>query len=104
MTGLLDHAVETVRALPPDEQDDIARFVLQLAGNEQPVMHLTDEEKASFAKVARRGEAARREFASDEQGACHVGAVRSLKVRYTPSANAELGAVLEYFAEGKGLE
>ena len=65
MTKLLDHAVEPVRALLPDEQDDIARFVLQLAGNEQPVMHLTDEEKVSFANS--RGEAARREFATDEQ-------------------------------------
>jgi hypothetical protein len=65
VTKLLDHAVEPVRALLPDEQDDIARFVLQLAGNEQPVMHLTDEEKVSFAKS--RGEAARREFATDEQ-------------------------------------
>ncbi len=65
MTKLLDDAVEAARALPPDEQDGIARFVLQLAGNEQPVMHLTVEEKASFAKS--RGEAARREFATDEQ-------------------------------------
>jgi hypothetical protein len=65
MTKLLDHAVEAVRALPPHEQDDIARFVLQLAGNEQPVMHLTEAEKASLAKS--RGEAARREFARDEQ-------------------------------------
>jgi len=65
MTKLLDDAVKAARALPPDEQDDIARFVLQLAGNEQQVMHLTAEEKASFAKS--RGESARRQFATDEQ-------------------------------------
>jgi hypothetical protein len=65
MTKLLDHAVEAARALPPDKQDDIARLVLQLAGNEQPEIHLTDADKASLAKS--RGEAARREFATDEQ-------------------------------------
>ncbi len=65
MTKLFEQAVETARALPPDAQDDIARLVLQLAGDEQPAMPLTAEEKASFAKS--RDEAARREFASDEQ-------------------------------------
>jgi hypothetical protein len=65
MTKLLDHAVETARALPPDVQDEIARVVLQLAGAEQPATHLTEEEKISFAKS--RGEAERREFATDEQ-------------------------------------
>lgn len=65
MTKLLDRAVEAARALPPDEQDNIARFVLQLAGTEQPVMQLSDAERASFAKS--RDEAARREFATDDE-------------------------------------
>jgi hypothetical protein len=65
MTELLERAVQTVRALPPDAQDDIARLLLQLAGDEQPVMQITDAERASFAKS--RAEAARREFATDEQ-------------------------------------
>jgi hypothetical protein len=34
MSKLLDHAVETVRALPPDKQDEIARAMLALAGAE----------------------------------------------------------------------
>lgn len=65
MTKLFEKAVETARALPPEVQDDIARVVLQLAGDDQPSMHLTADEKASFAES--RGEAARREFAPDEQ-------------------------------------
>jgi hypothetical protein len=65
MTKLFEHAVETARSLPPDVQDDIARVVLKLAGDGQPGMRLIAEEKASFAKS--RGEAARREFATDEQ-------------------------------------
>ncbi len=40
-------------------------MVLQLAGDEQQVFKLTDEQKASFAQS--RGEAARKEFATDEQ-------------------------------------
>lgn len=65
MTKLFERAVETARALPPEVQDDIARVVLKLAGDDQPAMLLTAEEKASFAKS--RDEAARREFATDEQ-------------------------------------
>ena len=34
MCKLLDHAVATVRALPPAEQDEIARAMLALAGAE----------------------------------------------------------------------
>lgn len=65
MTKLLEKAVEAARALSPEVQDDIARVVLKLAGSDQPSLLLTEEEKASFAES--RGEAARREFATDEQ-------------------------------------
>ena len=34
MTKLLEKAMEAVRQLPPDTQDEIARAMLQLAGNE----------------------------------------------------------------------
>jgi hypothetical protein len=65
MTKLLEQAVEAARALPPDLQDDIARVVLHLAGNEEPPVVLSDEERAAinFSKAA----AARGEFATDEQ-------------------------------------
>ena len=32
MTKLLEHAVESVRALPPEVQDELARLLLQVAG------------------------------------------------------------------------
>ena len=66
MTKLLDQALEAVRGLPPDAQDDIARVVLQLASNDEasPVALLPEERAAlAISKVA----AAHGEFATDEQ-------------------------------------
>lgn len=67
MTDLLEQAVERVRALPPDQQDEFARVLFNLAGDEdaEPVYRLTPEETASLAKS--RAQAARREFATDEE-------------------------------------
>jgi len=65
MTKLLDRAVEAARNLPPDAQDEIARLVLQLAGNEEPPIALTAEERATIALS--KEAAARGEFATDEQ-------------------------------------
>lgn len=65
MTKLLDHAVETVRGLPPDVQDDLARMLLRLAGDDQPIVQLTAGEEASLAESLAQAE--RREFATDEQ-------------------------------------
>ena len=66
MTKLLDQALEAVRDLPPDVQDDIARIVLELAGSADlaPVA-LSPDERAAIAKS--KAAAARGEFASDEQ-------------------------------------
>jgi hypothetical protein len=65
MTKLLEHAVETARGLPPEMQDALARILLQFAGEDQPVIQLTAEERAALdiSKAA----AARGEFATDEQ-------------------------------------
>jgi hypothetical protein len=65
MTELLEHAVDTARALPPAMQDDVARLLLQLLGEEQPAIQLTPDEVASFAES--RAQASRREFATDDQ-------------------------------------
>jgi predicted transcriptional regulator len=65
MTELLKYAVETVGTLPPAMQDELARVLLQLAGEEQPAIQLTAEEEASLEESlaqARRGE-----FATDEE-------------------------------------
>lgn len=66
MTKLLDQALEIVRSLPADAQDDIARIVLQLAGVEAaaPVI-LSDDERAAIA--ASKEAAARGEFATEAQ-------------------------------------
>jgi len=66
MTKLLDQAVATVRNLPADEQDEIAHFVLRLAGaDDEPPVPLTPEEHAAItsSKIA----AARGEFATEEE-------------------------------------
>ena len=66
MTKLLDQALEAVRVLTPDEQDDIARVILQLAGNEDAApVALSRGERAAIEKS--KAAAARGEFASEEQ-------------------------------------
>jgi hypothetical protein len=65
MTQLLEHAVESVRSLPPEAQDALARFLLQVAGEDQSVIQLTPEEEADLAEAD--AEIARGEFATDEQ-------------------------------------
>jgi hypothetical protein len=65
MTKLLEHAVDTVRALPAEVRDELARLLLQLAGDEQPVIQLTAEERADLTDAD--AEIARGEFATDEQ-------------------------------------
>jgi len=65
MTELLERAVGVARTLPASLQDDIARMVLELAGEKLPPLQLTPEEEASFRDSL--GEAERGEFATDEE-------------------------------------
>jgi len=66
MTRLLDQAVAAARNLPPDEQDEIAHFVLRLAGaDDEPPVPLTPEEEAAVTRS--KAAAARGEFATDEE-------------------------------------
>ena len=65
MTKLLEQAVETVRGLPPEVQDDLARILLQLAGKDQPAVQLSAADEASFGESL--AQADRGEFATDEQ-------------------------------------
>ena len=66
MTKLLDEAVEAVRRLPSDDQDDIARAIMQLAGSHPsaPAV-LSPEERDAIARS--KAAAKRGEFATDEQ-------------------------------------
>ena len=63
MTKLLDQALEATRSLPPETQDDIARVVLRLLGEDDPSsVELSIEEKTAIDRS--RAAAARGEFAS----------------------------------------
>ena len=63
MTKLLEKAIEAVRGLPGEEQDEIARSLLQLASNGgEP--ELIDPAHLS-AVLEGLAQARRREFASD---------------------------------------
>jgi hypothetical protein len=66
MTKLLDEALEAVRRLPSDDQDDIARAMMQLAGSDvaAPVV-LSPEDREAIARS--KAAAERGEFATDEQ-------------------------------------
>jgi hypothetical protein len=66
MTKLLDEAVEAVRRLPSNDQDDIARAIMQLAGADLPApVVLSPEEREAIARS--KAAADRGEFATDEQ-------------------------------------
>jgi hypothetical protein len=66
MTKLLERAIETARGLSPDEQDDIARAILELAGqSDLPPVSLTPDEREAIARS--KAAAARGEFATDAQ-------------------------------------
>jgi len=66
MTTLLDNAISAVRRLPPAAQDDVARAMLVLAGDERgDVYVLTPEERAAIETS--KEAAARGAFASDAE-------------------------------------
>jgi hypothetical protein len=70
MTRLLEKALEAVRRLSADEQDEIARTILALVGTKdgdddgEPVP-LTPDERAAIARS--KAAAARGEFATDAE-------------------------------------
>lgn len=66
MSKLLEDAISAVRRLPPSMQDEIARAMLVLAGNEDDEVYiLTPEERAAIAESD--AEVERGEFVSDEE-------------------------------------
>jgi hypothetical protein len=66
MTKLLEQAIEAARKLSPDEQDDIARAIIQLAGDgEAAPVPLAPEERAAIARS--KAAATRGEFATDDE-------------------------------------
>ena len=65
MTELLEIAIERARALSPETQDDLARLLMRLAGQEEQIYQLTLEEEADL--IAADDEIARDAFATDEE-------------------------------------
>jgi hypothetical protein len=64
MTELLERAVETLRGLPPETQDALAR-ILQLAGDDPSIVRLSADEEESLKTSL--SEAERGEFATDDE-------------------------------------
>jgi hypothetical protein len=66
MTKLLDKALDAVRCLPTEDQDEIAQVILQLAGSDaaSPVV-LSSEEREAIGRS--KEAAAAGEFATDEE-------------------------------------
>jgi DNA-binding transcriptional regulator YdaS (Cro superfamily) len=65
MTKLLEKALEAVRQLPPDSQDDIARAMLNLAGDEVEPEQIDPAHLSAVLEGL--SQATRREFASDAE-------------------------------------
>lgn len=65
MTQLLEQAFNAVAGLSEEEQDKLARVMLQLAGVDQPPLQLTPEEEADLAEAD--AEIGRGEFATIEE-------------------------------------
>jgi predicted transcriptional regulator len=65
MTTLLDQAVKSLRDLPAETQDALARLLLQFAGLDQAAVELSAEDATSFDESLAQAE--RGEFATDEQ-------------------------------------
>ena len=65
MTRLMEQAIDALRHIPDERQDEIARAVMQFAGLEQPACALTAEERADILEA--KAEVERGEFATDNE-------------------------------------
>lgn len=65
MTKLLDEAMATASTLPPAVQDEIARMVLEMTGDDRSAYVYSAEEEARLDES--EAQASRGEFATDEQ-------------------------------------
>ena len=65
MASLMDQAIDALRHVPADRQDEVARTVMQFAGLDQPVYELTPEERADIAEA--KAEIERGDFATEDE-------------------------------------
>jgi hypothetical protein len=64
MTELLEQAVQSLRGLPAETQDALARILQQLVGDDPSIVALSADEEASFQTSFTQAE--RGEFATDD--------------------------------------
>jgi hypothetical protein len=65
MTELLERAVRSLRGLPPETQDALARILQELVGDDPSIITLSEEEKTSFETSFAQAE--RGEFATEDE-------------------------------------
>ena len=65
MSDLMDEAIASLRRVAPELRDEVARAVMQLAGETPPAVALSDEEKADLDEAD--AEIGRGEFATDAE-------------------------------------
>jgi predicted transcriptional regulator len=65
MTELLERAVRSLRSLPPETQDALARILQELVGDDPSIITLSEEEKTSFETSFAQAE--RGEFATEDE-------------------------------------
>lgn len=63
MTKMMEKAIEALKRLPDERQEELAQYILSLAGSE-PV-HLSDEERVAIARG--RAAADTGNFATDDE-------------------------------------
>ncbi|MGF9693088.1 hypothetical protein AAIH46_09740 [Rhizobium sp. 0TCS1.26] len=65
MTDLLKQAIERIRALPDEQQDEVARVLLRIVDAESEPVALSQGDRLAIERS--KAAAARGEFASDDE-------------------------------------
>ena len=71
MTKLMERAIAAVQAMPPETQDELASLLLRIAGDDDAVVELTEEEAAAIEESL--AQADRGEFATDDEVRAMLG-------------------------------
>lgn len=66
MTKLFEMAVEAAQRLSPDEQDELARTILEIVGDEKSDIYILSDDERQAIEVS-RAQVARGEFATEDE-------------------------------------
>jgi hypothetical protein len=97
MTKLLEKALATVRQLSPENQDEIARAMLTLAGDEGEPEEIDPTHLQDVLESL--AQAKRRQFATDVEVRSGLPSLRPMKLRFTPRAVENLAQIADYIHE-----